>query len=133
MKQRIRHFLVRDDPEYDAFVDRYQVKTPGAKVFYLVMHLVPGMLAYLLINVPSVYRFALRTTGLSDVMLQGCTLLAVIAVWHTFVPLIFLRVVDRLSFRETIAFLGLRRFDVRGFFAVMPTVFAIEYAAAVSV
>jgi hypothetical protein len=46
----LRSFLVRDDPEYQAFVDKYQARSLGAKVFYLFMHLVPGLLLYLLIN-----------------------------------------------------------------------------------
>jgi hypothetical protein len=76
VKERIRRFLVRDDPEYDSFVDRYQAKTLGSKIFYLAMHFVPGLIAYLLINVPPVYHFALRATGLSDALLpfscSGC-------------------------------------------------------------
>ena len=82
----LRAFLVRDDPEYQAFVDKYQARSLGAKVFYLFMHLVPGLLLYLLINVPSVYRFALHTTGLSETMLQGWFLLAIVFLWHLAVP-----------------------------------------------
>lgn len=122
---RLRSFLVRDDPEYRAFVDQYQARTVGAKAFYLFMHLLPGMLVYLLINVPPVYQFALRTTGLSDAMLQGCSLLAMAFLWHLAVPLLALRWVDKLSFRESLAFLSLRRFDTNGFFVVMPVVFVV--------
>lgn len=125
MKQRLLRFLVRDDPEYDTFINQHQAKTLATKTFYLVMHLMPGLVAYLIINVSPVYRFALKTTGLSDTMLQGCTLLAIIAVWHTAVPLIFLRWVDKLSFRESLAFLGLRRFDAKGLFVVMPAIFVV--------
>jgi len=122
---RIRRFLVRDDHEYQAFVDRYQAKTPAAKLFYLFMHLLPGLLAYLVINVPPVYRFALRTTGLTDTMLQGSCLVAVIFVWHMIVPLLALRYLDKLPFWESLAFLGLRRFDIKGFFLVTPLAFIV--------
>src|SRR5438105_4846677 len=120
---RLGFFLVRDDPEYQAFVNQYQATSMGAKAFYLFMHLLPGALAYLLINVPPVYHFALRATGLSDAMLQGCTLLAMAFLWHMAVPLLALRWVDKLSFRESLAFLSLSRFDTKGFFIVMPVVF----------
>ena len=93
-KDHLYRFLVRDDPEYQAFVDRYKAKTLAAKCFYLIMHLIPGLLAYLVINVPPVYRLASKVTGLSDAMLQGSFLLAVVFAWHMAVPLIGLRWVD---------------------------------------
>lgn len=132
VKGRLHRFLVRDDPEYQSFVDRYQASTVGAKAFYLCMHLIPGVLAYLVINVQPVYRSALRITGLSATMLQGSCLVAVIFVWHMVVPLLFLRFVDRLSFRESLSFLGLRRFDGKGLFVVMPIVFVVLTILSVS-
>lgn len=125
LRDRLERFFVRQDPEYDSIVERYQANTLAGKIFYLVFHLVPGVLAYLVINVPPIYRFALRATGLSAPMLQGSVLLAVIFVWHSAVPLLALRWIDKLSFRESIAFLSLRRFDAKGFFLVMPLVFVV--------
>ena len=125
MKDPLYRFLVRDDPEYDAFVDRYQAKTLGQKLFYLVMHLLPGVLAYIVINIPAVYQTALQVTGMNPHMLQGACLVAVIFFWHSIVPLLALRWIDKLSFRESLAFLGLRRFDVKGFFLVTPIVFIV--------
>jgi uncharacterized protein len=123
MNDGVFRLLVRDDPEYQAFVDQYQARALGQKVFYLFMHVLPGVLAYVVINVPPVYHAALRVTGLSAYMLQGSCLLAVIFIWHSIVPLLALRWVDKLSFRESLAFLGLRRFDVKGFLVVTPIVF----------
>jgi uncharacterized protein len=125
MLNLLRAFLVRDDPEYQAFVDKYQARSLEAKAFYLFMHLVPGLLLYLLINMPPVYRFALHTTGLNDTMLQGWSLLAIVFLWHLAVPLLSLRWIDKLTFRESIAFLSLRQFDTKGFFVVMPLVFVV--------
>jgi hypothetical protein len=122
MKERLKRFLVRDDAQYDALVERYQAKTPLAKLFYLFMHLLPGLLAYTLINIPPVHAVALRLSGLSDVMFQG-TCIGVVFVWHLVVPLAILRWGDRLTFRESLAFLGLRRFDTKGFFIVTPLFF----------
>ena len=117
---RIRRFLVRDDPKYQAFVDRYQAKTPAAKLFYLFMHLLPRLLAYLVINVPPVYCFAPRTTGVTGTM-QGFCLVAVIFVRHMIVPVLALRYLDKPSFWQSLAFLGFRRFDIKAFFFVTPT------------
>src|SRR5436305_5931697 len=111
----LRPFLVRDDPEYQAFVDKYQARSLGARAFYLFMHLVPGLLLYLLINVPPVYRFALHTTGLSDTMLQGWTLLAIVFLWHLAVPLLSLLWIDKLTFRESIAFFSFRQLGTKSF------------------
>ncbi|MFZ0991386.1 MAG: hypothetical protein WBL97_12670 [Candidatus Sulfotelmatobacter sp.] len=52
MRERLRCFFVREDTPYDEFVAKYQARTMGGKLFYLFMHLVPGLIAYGLINVP---------------------------------------------------------------------------------
>lgn len=116
MKERLRRFFIREDPEYNALVERYQAKTVAGKFFYLFMHVVPGLLAYVFINIPRVHAAALRASGLSDVMFQGTCLVGVIFVWHLMVPLAVLRWADRLSLRESVRFLSLRRFDAKGFF-----------------
>lgn len=125
MNEILRNFFVRDDPEYDTLVTRYQAKTPAAKIFYLFMHLLPGLLAYTLINIPSIHAAALRMTQFSDVMFQGTCLVGFVFVWHAVVPLIILRWADHLSFRESLAFLSLHKFDRKGFFLVMPVVFVV--------
>lgn len=42
--------------------------------------------------------------------------------WHAVVPLAVLRLADKLSFQESLAFLSLRKFDTRGFILVLPIV-----------
>jgi hypothetical protein len=123
LEERLRQFFVRDDAEYDALVERYQAKTPITRFFYLFMHLLPGLLAYTLINIPRVHSVALRLSGLSDAMFQGTCLVGVVFVWHLVVPLVILRWADKLTFRDSLAFLGLQKFDTKGFFLVMPVVF----------
>ena len=121
--ESLRRFFVREDSEYDAFVKQYQARTLGSKIFYLFMHLLPGLLAYVLINIGPVHSAALRLTGLSDTMFQGTCLVGVVFVWHAVVPLVVLRWVDKLSFHQTLAFLSLRKFDSKGFFLVLPILF----------
>ena len=125
MKERLRRFLVRDDAEYYTLVQKYQARTWGGKFFYLFMHVLPGVLAYVLINIPWVHAAALRLTGLSDPIFQGTCLVGFVFVWHAVVPLAILRWVDHLSFRDSLAFLSLRNFDGKGFFLVMPVVFVV--------
>jgi len=125
MESRLRGFFVREDPEYDVLVARYQARSPVAKVFYLAFHLLPGIFAYIVLNVPPVYKSALLLTGFSAPMLQGTTILGVFFVWHLAVPFLVLRWVDGLSFRETLSFLGLTHFDAKGFFVVLPVVFVV--------
>ena len=110
MKERLRRFFVRNDVEYEALVQRYQARTLAGKFFYLFMHLLPGLLAYVLINIPSVHAAALRLTGLPDPIFQGTCLVGVVFVWHAVVPLMVLRWADGLSFQESLSFLGLRKF-----------------------
>jgi hypothetical protein len=50
MKELLYRFFVRHDAEYDTLVQRYQAKTLPGKFFYLFMHLLPGLLAYVLIR-----------------------------------------------------------------------------------
>ena len=71
MKERLYRFFVRDGAEYGTLVQQYQAKTLLGKFFYLFMHVLPGLLAYVLINIPLVHAAALRFTGLSDPMFQG--------------------------------------------------------------
>src|SRR5271165_4607618 len=122
LKQRLREFFVRDDPQYGALVQRYQASTPGAKVFYLLLHVLPGFLVYAVINIPVVYQLVLRLTGLSGNNLQGWSVLAIFLGWHLITPLLVLRWADKLSFKDSLSFLGLARFDVKGFFLVLPVV-----------
>jgi hypothetical protein len=123
VSERLRRFFVREDAEYDALVVKYQARTVAGKIFYLFMHLLPGLLAYTLINIPRVHAVALRVTGMRDVIFQGFCLIGVVFVWHAVVPLAVLRWADKMSFKESLAFLGLRKFDTKGFFLVMPVVF----------
>ena len=44
--QRLRRFFVREDQKFDALVRLHRATGTGQKVFFLAMHLVPGLLAY---------------------------------------------------------------------------------------
>jgi len=125
VRDRLRRFFVRDDSEYVALVEKYQAKSVASKVFYLFFHLLPGLLVYVIINVLPVHSAALKITGLSDSMLQGSAVLAMFFTWHLIMPFLVLGLADKLSFRESISFLSLHQFDTKGFFIVLPVVFAV--------
>jgi hypothetical protein len=82
MKTLMRRFFVRDDPEYEALVQKYQATTLVGKLFYLFMHVVPGLLAYRLINVPPVHAAGLRVTGWSEAIYQGTCLVGFLMQWR---------------------------------------------------
>ena len=87
--------------------------------------LLPGIMAFVGLNVEPLFRAEMALTGLSARYLQYAWVLAIMLGWHMFVPFLVLRYVDRLSFRETIGFLGLNRVDWRGLFLVLPVYFAL--------
>lgn len=121
----VKRFLVREDKVHDEFEAKYQATTTFQKWFYLFMLLAPGIFAFILINISSVYFAALNLTGWTGMFYQGFFMFFVTYVWHMGLPLLMLRYADGLNFRESIAFLGFNRFDGRGMFVVLPVVFII--------
>ncbi|HEY1938144.1 MAG TPA: CPBP family intramembrane glutamic endopeptidase [Candidatus Angelobacter sp.] len=124
-QRRLRRFFVRDDALYDHYVAVGQAKSLGAKVFYILMHLLPGIIAWGLINVNSIYRASLRVTGLSGRTQQYMLLIAVTFGWHMLLPLMILRFKDKLTWKQTLEFLGLDRVDLRGLVVVLPVYCAL--------
>ena len=118
-------FFVCEDKVYTAFESNYQASTTPARVLYLSLYLLPGIIAFVGLNVESLFRAEMALTGLSARYLQYAWVLAIMLGWHMFVPFLVLRYVDKLSFRETIKFLGLNRVDWRGLFLVLPVYFAL--------
>ena len=116
----LRRFFVRDDPVYDSYASIYQAKSTAAKIIYLSLYLLPGLLAYLLLNVGPVFSIQLRVTGLSPKYLQLAWLLIITFGWHMFAPVLFLRYADKLTPRQIVEFLGLNRVDWRGLLLVLP-------------
>jgi membrane protease YdiL (CAAX protease family) len=126
----IGRVFVREDPTYDHYAAIGQAKSPRAKAFYLLMHLLPGIAGWALINVSYIYYAQLRFTGLSGRTLQYVWLLVVTFGWHMVVPLLFLRFKDKLTWKHSLEFLGLNRIDLRGLFIVLPVYCALFALAA---
>ena len=121
----LRRFFVRDDAVYAGFEVNYQAKTTPAKIVYLLLYLLPGLIVFVCLNVEPLFRAHMAVTGLSSRYLQYAWVLAITLGWHTFVPFLVLRYVDKLSLHESLAFLGLNRVDWRGLFLVLPVYFVL--------
>jgi uncharacterized protein len=124
-KTWLGRFFVREDAVYAAFESNYQASNTPTKILYLSLYLLPGVMAFVGLNVEPLFRAEMALTGLSARYLQYAWVLAVMLGWHMFVPFLALRYVDKLSFLETIRFLGLNRVDWRGVFLVLPVYFAL--------
>jgi hypothetical protein len=126
----LRRFFIREDPLYDHYAAVGQAKAPGGRAFYLLMHLLPGVLGWALINVNSIYEAELRLTGLPGRWLQYALLIVFAFGWHMVTPVVLLRFKDRLTWKQTLEFVGLNRVDLRGLFLVLPVYCALFALAA---
>lgn len=123
MGEYIRRFLIKEDKVYDADATKYQAKSLSAKIFYLLMHLLPGFFALLTLNYEPVYKTLRDLSGLSDEWFQFSMFIFVTYCWHMLLPFLVLRWSDGLNFRESLRFLGLDRIDLKGIFLVLPIIF----------
>ena len=73
----LRRFFVREDDLYDRYAGTYQAKSTQAKVIYVLLYLLPGILACVFLNIEPVFRATLRLTGLSPKNLQFAAFLIV--------------------------------------------------------
>src|SRR5260370_21822829 len=126
----LERFFSRKDPLYDHSAELGQAKSGPAKAFYLLMHLLPGITGWAVINVNSIYQAQLRLTGLPGRTLQYTWLIVVAFGWHMFTPVLLLHFKDKLTWKETLEFLGLNRVDLRGLFVVLPVYCALFALAA---
>lgn len=116
----LKRFFVRDDPEYDRYAHEFQAHTIVQKAFYLAMYFIPGVLIFIFINQKNVFDWMLAQTGLSGAAYQYIIFIAVTFGFHICMPILVLMFVDKLSFRETLAFLSLDKFDWKGIFMIAP-------------
>src|SRR3989442_40327 len=121
---RLKGLFMREDVTYDYYSAKYQAKTPLGKLAYLSLYLLPGILAFIVVNVGPLFQWEMALTGWSARYVQYAWVLIITFGWHIFVPFIVLRYVDKLALRESCAFLGLNRVDWRGLLTVLPVFMA---------
>jgi membrane protease YdiL (CAAX protease family) len=123
----LRKFFVREDSVYDHYSSQYQAKSNRLKIIYLVLYMLPGLLAFCLINIRPVFFAQVYWTGLTPKYLQYAWLLIITFGWHILSPFLILRGADKLTLRQSCAFLGLNRIDWRGLLLFLP-VYCVLFA-----
>ncbi len=113
-------FFIRQNPTYDSWEQTSRPRSGFARVSYLVLYILPGLIAALAINVRPLFEAEVHLTGLSPRYLQLAWLLLVTFGWHMLSPFVLLRASDRLSLRQSLSYLGLNRIDLRGMLFVLP-------------
>jgi hypothetical protein len=97
----LRCFFVREGV-YEQYASAYQAKTALAKAIYLLLYLVPGIVAFICLNLEPVFRAQMVLTGLSARYLQYSWILLITFGWHIFVPFLAPRYVDKLSLHGSV-------------------------------
>ena len=123
----LKRVFLRQDTVYDYYAANYQAKTPLAKGVYLCLYVLPGIVVFVLVNVGPLFRWEMAVTGWSARYVQYAWVLIITFGWHIFIPFVVLRNADKLTLRESCAFLGLNRVDWRGMLTVLP-MFMVGFA-----
>jgi membrane protease YdiL (CAAX protease family) len=127
MRGWLRRVFVREDAVYDFYSAKYQAKTTLGKLVYLSLYLLPGVLAFVVVDIEPLFRWEMAVTGWPARYVQYAWVLIITFGWHIFVPFMVLRYVDKWTLRESCAFLGLNRVDWRGLLTVLP-IFMVGFA-----
>ncbi|MCC6414165.1 MAG: CPBP family intramembrane metalloprotease, partial [Saprospiraceae bacterium] len=126
MKTTLTRVLAADNPTYDAYAAQYQAKTPLSKALYLFFYMLPGLVAYVLVNVEPVHRFFSNALGLEGYHFQYLMFVLFTLFWHMFLPVFMLRKVEKLTWKQVWEFLSLDRFSFKEILVVAPIAFALS-------
>ena len=123
----LKRFLIREDKDYDYYGENYQAVSMAEKAFYIFFHLLPGLVAYAVLNIEPVHDFLVILTGMESRTMQYMFFFIITFGWHMVLPFVVLRYSDKLTFKESIAFLGLgtKRMDWQGIFVFLPVVIVV--------
>jgi membrane protease YdiL (CAAX protease family) len=121
---RLYSHVVCDDPAWNHWCERGQARTFASRAACLLAYLLPGVLAYGLINVEPVFRAGVALTGADPLEYQYVLFVAFTWLWHIVLPVGLLRWRDGLAWREVGEFLGLHRFRLREPLLYAPLAFA---------
>ncbi|WP_187355317.1 CPBP family intramembrane glutamic endopeptidase [Paenibacillus tengchongensis] len=118
--RKLAAYFVRSDPEYDKFLREHEAQSRISILFYLGCAILPGFLAYLLIY--PLRPWLMELTGLSSHDVQFLVLAVMASGWHILFPLFMLKFVDKLTWKQTLTYLGFRRADSKGLLLVLPII-----------
>ncbi len=119
-------FLSVDNPTYDIYAEKFQAKTTLSKVLYILAYLIPGAVAYILVNIEPVHRFFSGLPGLNGYNYQYYLFVIFTVGWHMALPIFMLRKHEKLSWPEIFEFLSLNRFSFKEVLVIAPVAFAVS-------
>ena len=115
-----------DNPTYKAYNDKFQARKPIAQLLYIAAYLLPGIVAYLLVNYEPLYRFLLNLLGLEGYNFQYYMFVGFTLLWHMAFPILMLRKYEKLEWNEVFEFLSLNRFSLKEVIFIAPLAFALS-------
>ncbi len=115
-----------ENQTYDRYAEKFQAKTPMNKALYILAYLLPGVVAYTLVNIESVHRLLSSLLGLEGYDYQYYLFVIFTLGWHMALPIFMLRKYEKLKWVEVWEFLSLDRFSFREILLVAPIAFAMS-------
>lgn len=115
-----------ENPTYDTYAERFQAKTPMSKALYIFAYLLPGIVAYSLVNIEPVHRFLSSSLGFEGYNYQYYLFVIFTLGWHMALPVFMLRKYEKLKWAEVWEFLSLDRFSFKEILIVAPIAFALS-------
>lgn len=115
-----------NDTTYDSFTARFQAKTTRSRFLYILAYLLPGILAYAIVNIKSVHDYLSNMFGFEGYDFQYAVFIIFTLGWHMALPIIMLRKYEKLNWYEIMEFLSLQRFSIKEVFVVAPISFVLS-------
>lgn len=126
MKESISRFISVDNPTYEAYAEKYQARTLLGKALYIFAYLLPGIVAYLIVNIEPVHRFLSSSLGLEGYNFQYYMFVVFTLLWHMVLPIFMLRKYEKLKWKQVFEFLSLHQFSFKEILFVAPIAFALS-------
>ena len=126
MKDIISRFISVDNPTYDKYAEKFQAKTPTGRIFYISAFLLPGAMAYSLVNIEPVHRYLSGVFGLDGYKFQYFMFVIFTLFWHMAFPIFMLRKYEKLKWSEVFEFLSLSRFSFKEILFAAPIAFVLS-------
>ncbi len=122
----IIRFISVENLTYDTYAAKYQAKTPISRVLYLFSYLLPGIVAYLLVNIEPIHHFLSNAFGLKGYDFQYYMFVVFTLLWHMAFPIFMLRKHEKLKWKEVLEFLSLNHFSIKEVLFVAPIAFVLS-------
>lgn len=127
LRALVNRVVVRD-ARFSTYCDRHQARTVAGQALYLAAFLLPGMVAYTLVNVEAVNRGLSRAFGFTGYDFQYWAFVVFTLGWHLAFPVLMVRYREKLPWPQVWEFLSLDRFSYREVLLVAPLAFALSVA-----